>query len=318
MICTRTFLLFIFSILLYSCSQKPAEKIRIGILQGPSAISFVHFMDNAPSINGKQTEFVIKSDPQQIQAMLLKKELEFAILPTVMAANLYNKGLKYSMVACPVWGTLYIVSNQPTIQNIGDLAEKSISVFGQGATPDILLQYFLDKNNIDNIKIDYSLTNNNDLALALSARWIQTAVISEPMVSLLLSKNSDIHIVTKLTIQKYFDNSDKDIFVQSAFLVRNDFAENNPKLVRELCKAYAHSCNLLNENPELSARLLVKQKILPNEKVALASLPLCNIHYVAAFAIKPEIRKYLEIFLEFNPATIGGKIPDDNFVYQPQ
>jgi len=302
----------------YSCTKKPVDVIRIGILQGPTAISFVHFMANPPKIEGKRIEFVLKSDPQQIQALMLKNELEFAVLPTVMAANLYNKKLNYSMVACSVWGTLYIVSNNKTIKSIEQLSGNEISVFGQGATPDVLFQRFLNQKKINKVKLDYTFTNNNDISMALLNNRIQTAVISEPMVSLLQSKSTDIHIISKLNIEEYLENSDKDIFTQTAFVVRNDFSREYPTTMHEICEAYSTSCNLVNDMPEKTAKLLVDRQFAANEAIALASLPFCNIRYVASFAIEQEIRKYLEIFYSFNPATIGGKMPDRNFIYQPQ
>jgi NitT/TauT family transport system substrate-binding protein len=314
---TNALILFLF-FGLTSCTKKSTDVIRIGILQGPTAISFIHLMANPPQIEGKKIKFIIKSDPQQIQALMLKNELEFAVLPTVMAANLYNKKLNYSMVACPVWGTLYIVTNKAETQKIGDLTGKSISVFGQGATPDVLLQRFLEQKNIDNVKIDYSFTNNNDLSMAMLNGRVQTAVVSEPMVSLLQSKSSDIHVVSKLNLQEYFENSDKDIFTQTAFVVRNEFSREYPTTMHEICEAYSSSCNFVNEQPERTAKLLVEYRIVTNEAIALASLPFCNIRYVASFAIEQEIKKYLEIFHEFNPATIGGKMPNRNFIYQPQ
>ncbi len=303
---------------LSSCAKKPTEVIRIGILQGPTAISFVHLMANPPQVEGKRIEFVLKSEPQQIQALMLKKELEFAVLPTVMAANLYNKGIDYSMVACPVWGTLYIVSSKSDVKSIGDLAGNNISVFGQGATPDILLQRFLDKNNIDNVTIDYTFTNNNDISMAILNNRIQTAVVSEPMVSLLLSKNANVHVVSNLDLHEYLNNSDKDIFVQTAFVVRNEFSLDYPTTMHEICEAYSTSCNFVTEYPQRTTQLLVNKQIIADENIALASLPLCNIRYVASFAIEQEVKKYLEIFYDFNPATIGGKTPDRNFIYQPQ
>lgn len=302
----------------FSCAKKPLEVIRIGVLQGPTVISFVHLMANPPQIEGKRIEFFVKSDPQQIQALMLKKELEFAVLPTVMAANLYNKGVDYSMVACPVWGTLYLVSNKANVKNIGDLAGNKISVFGQGATPDILLQQFIETNNIDGVTIDYTFSNNTDLSMALLNNRIQVAVVSEPMLSLLLHKNANMHVVSNLNLHEYLNNSDKDIFVQTAFVVRNEFALDYPTTMHEICEAYSTSCNYVTEYPQRTAQLLVNKQIIADINIALASLPLCNIRYVASFAIEQEVKKYLEIFYEFNPATVGGKLPDRNFIYQPQ
>ena len=316
---TKNLILLLLSVFLFlSCKNKTDNAIRIGILQGPTAVSFVHMMADPPKIEGKSIKFIVKNDPQQIQALMVNNELDFAVLPTVMAANLYNKGLKYRMVACPIWGTLYLVSNSNTTTGIGDLSGKTIGVFGQGATPDILLQHFLEKNNIDNVKLDYTFTNNSDLSMALLSKRIKIAVISEPLVSTVLSKDKSLHIISKLDFNEFIENADKDIFVQTAFLANYDFALEYPTTMHLICEAYSASCNNVNEQPEKTAELLVKQAILTDKNVALASLPLCNVRYVASFAIESEINKYLEIFKEFNPKTIGNKLPDRNFIYQPQ
>lgn len=311
-------LLSVLVILLLSCKNKTENSIRIGLLQGPSAVSFVHMMANPPKIEGKKIEFIIKDDPQQIQALMANNELEFAVLPTVAAANIYNKGLKYRMVACPIWGTLYLVSNCNTINKIADLKGKAIAVFGQGATPDILLQHYLKQNKIENVKPDYTFTNNNDLSMALLSKRIKTAVISEPQVSNIMNKDKSLHIISKLDFNEFIENSDKDIFVQTSFLAQNDFASDYPTTMHLICEAYSASCNNVSEQPEKTAELLVKQGILPDKNAALASLPLCNVRYVASFAIEAEINKYLAIFHSFNPKTIGDKLPDRNFIYQPQ
>jgi len=78
---------------------------------------------------------------------MMQHKLDFAILPTVMAANLYNKGVDFKIIAVPIWGTLYVLANHPGIKSFSDLNNQTISVFGQGATPDILLQRFVEYNS---------------------------------------------------------------------------------------------------------------------------------------------------------------------------
>jgi NitT/TauT family transport system substrate-binding protein len=111
---------------------------------------------------------------------MLRGEIDFAILPTVMAVNLYNKGLNYKMIACPVWGTLYLLTNDTTINALDKLENNETAVFGQGVTPDILFRNLLEQKNIKNVRINYSFTANADVAQALLQRKVKTAVLSEP------------------------------------------------------------------------------------------------------------------------------------------
>ena len=83
--------------LLASCNLNEKSNIVIGVLDGPSAVSFVQMMDQMPYIDGKKVEYVVESDPQKILDLMKHKKLDFAILPTVTAVNAYNKGIKYRM-----------------------------------------------------------------------------------------------------------------------------------------------------------------------------------------------------------------------------
>lgn len=310
-------LLICFFVCLYwsSCSNQPSNTIRIGILEGPSAVSFIQLIDQAPVIQGKRVEIVLKSDPLQIQALMMQNKLDFAILPTVMAANLYNKGLKYRMVACPIWGTLYLLTNG-TEKKISDLQGKTISVFGQGATSDILVRRLLDQKGLNDVRIDYTYTTNQEISQALLFRKISLAVVSEPIVSNLIAQDPTIRIVSKIDCEEYLNNSDVDIFVQTSFLVNGRFSNEFPDLVSKVCEVYAASCNFTYEQPESAAKLLVAHGLYPDVEIAKRSIPYCNIQYVASFALEREVNRYLTIFYESNPESIGGKLPGADFIYQ--
>lgn len=305
-----------FSISYTSCNKKSKkEVIKIGVLEGPSAISLIPIIDKSHMIDGKDVEVIIKKEPFQLQAMMMKNELDFAVIPTVMAANLYNKGVKYQMVACPIWGTLYIVANNENIKYYEDLEGKEISVFGHGTTADLLLQHNLHQRSINYKNIDYRFTTNEELAQALLAKEVEVAVLSEPLVSIMISENDDLHIIDQLCVEKYTDSPEKNIFVQSAFLVSENFVKNNSYLISEISDAYVASCNFVNENTEEAAEMLVHNGYAKNKKNAIQSIELCNIQYVSAFAIQKELYSYLQIFHDMDPATIGGKYPKPDFIY---
>lgn len=305
---------FLISIL-YSCTNKSNDTIRIGILDGPSAVSFIQMIEQPTFIDGKRVEIIIKSEPLQIQALMMRNELDFAILPTVMAANLYNKGLKFRMVACPIWGTLYLMTNDKKI-NLNSLTGQKVAVFGQATTSDILLRRLLLKNNIERVSFDYTYATNNEIAQALLFKKISIAVVSEPMVSNLLTQDSSIKIIGKLDCEEYINNLNRDVFVQTSFLVSDRFTKDNPDLVVHVCEAYSNSCNFTNDQPEITEKLMVKHKLSPTIEAAKLSLPLCNIRYVGAFALEQEVIQYLNVFYQFNPQSVGGRLPDKDFIYQ--
>lgn len=299
-----------------SCSKKSGDDtIKIGVLEGPSVVSFIQLIDQDYTIDNKKVEIIIKNEPFQIQAMMMKQELDFAVLPTVMAANLYNKGVKYRMVACPIWGTLYMISNNPDITCYTDLNGKEIAVFGQGSTADLLLQYNLKSQNTNCKNIDYRFKTNQEVAQALLMKEIETAVVSEPLASLILHQDSTLRIVRQLTIDKFDEAPERNIFVQSAFMVSDRFIKNHSYAISDVSNAYANSCNYVNANPEVVAEKMVKHQLATDINIASSSVGLCNINYVSGFALQRELFYYLQIFNETNPESIGGKLPKPDFVY---
>lgn len=220
------------------------------------------------------------------------------------------------MIACPVWGTLYLLTRDKNIQSFNQIGGREVAVFGQGATPDILLRNKLDNEGVENVRFNFNYNSNNDLAIAMLNSKVDLAVVSEPMVSLIINKDKDVSIVTPIDCEEYLLNMFKDIFVQTAFLVNTNFANNYPLILKEVNEQYIRSCNFINEEPALAAELVVKLGLLPDKEIALKSLPLCNIRYVAAFAIERELNLYLNIFQKYKPETIGNKLPDKGFVYK--
>ena len=81
--------------------------LHVAVLRGPSVIAFAKMMEDSPEIEGKRLSVDIVDSPELMQALLIKGKADLAALPMINAANLYNKGLKYSLLGCPVWGNLY-------------------------------------------------------------------------------------------------------------------------------------------------------------------------------------------------------------------
>jgi NitT/TauT family transport system substrate-binding protein len=301
--------------LFVSCQPEQKNTITIGILDGPTAVSFIQMMEKPPVIQGKQVEFVIKNEPLQIQALMMQNKLDFAVLPTVMAVNLYNKGIDFRLLAIPIWGTLYLVSNDPVIQKLEQISDQKIYVFGQGATADVLMQHFLKSYLIKDVQLDYSYNTNMELATAMLRKKISLAVISEPLVSMLQHQQPDIHIITHLDIEWTNNKDYNTIFAQTSFLAKSNMTEHYPDIIHGVCQAYNLSCALTYQQPESTAELLVEHGFYPSTDLAVQTILLCNIQFKYAHTIKEEIRQYLSIFYNFDPKSIGGKMPDDNFIF---
>ena len=300
----------------FGCQHQPklSNTITIATLKGPSAMGMIRFIDSVRTISNSCIKVEILSEPIQVRKMVIEGSADFAILPTTMAAILYNKGVDYQLIAIPVWGTLYLFGNDTSITEWKHLRGKRINVMAKGMTPDVLFRYLLMQNGLDpnkDVALDYSFPTHIDLANAVAAGQANLGVISEPLVSLVMHRNAMVKSIFDLNAEwKKVLNVP---IAQTAFIVRGEFVDKNREVVDSILRSYHYSTQWVNQNPDSAANLIVKYKILPNALVAANSIPRSNLDFVRAKAIKGQIESYLNIFYLMNPDIIGGKLPDENF-----
>ena len=308
---------FFIMILLVSCSGKPSESenITIATLKGPSSMGMIWLIDSLQK-SGSNIKVVIADEPIQVRKMMIDGTADFAILPTTMAAILYNKGLNYRLAAIPVWGTLYLFGTDQSISHWSDLKGKRVNVMAKGMTPDVVFRYLLEQNGLNpdkDLTLDYRFPTHIDLANAMAAGQAKLAVISEPLVSLVMDKNKEVFPVFDLNHE--WEKVLNIPFAQTSLLIKNSFAESNPQLVEQLINSYEYSTKWVNNNHDTAAKLIVEYNILQSFEVALSSIPRSNLKFVRSKYIKKDIEGFLRIFYNQNPDIIGGKIPDENFYF---
>ena len=311
-----------FTVFLYGCKTTPQQDttdkdtLVIATLKGPSSMGMIRMIDSLSQGDGHSVEVKILNEPLQVRKMMIEQSADFVILPTTMAALLYNKGLEYQVVAIPVWGSLYLFAKDSTITRWEDLRGRQINLMARGMTPDVLFRYLLQKNNIDpdkNVRLDYSFPTHIDLANAVAAGRCELAVISEPLASMVEEKNKSVHRLFSLS-EEWLKHQGNQV-VETSFMIRRSIIKAYPEAVEQLLSSYEASTDWVNSNPDSAARLLVNYDISPNFQVGLSSIQHAKLKFVRAKGIRPEIEEYLEVFKQMNPDIIGGRIPDENFIY---
>lgn len=309
-------------VFLLSCvsQEKDKKEILTATLKGPSAMAMIKMIEEQPVLGNEfKTIFEIKNEPNQVKAMIMKGTPDFAVVPTTMAALLYNMGQDYILIAIPVWGSLYIFGSDTSILSWKGLKGKTVSLMSKGNTPDVLFRYLAHANGIDpdkDLKLDYSFPGHIELANAISSGYSDLGVISEPMVSLIQQKNPMVRPLMDLNLEWEKKFGDTIPFAQTALLVKKDFLIKHPQLVDNYLDKIEESANWVNKNPNEAASLIQKYDILPDSALALLSIPRCNIKYASVEQEKAGIQKYLKVFYTFNPLIIGGKMPDEEFYYE--
>jgi NitT/TauT family transport system substrate-binding protein len=292
------------------------SSIIIASLKGPSSMCLIRFIDSISNDADTDIKIEILDEPIQVRKMMLEGSAGFALLPTTMASILYNKGLDFKLIAIPVWGTMYLFGEDTTIKRWEDLRNRRVNVMAKEMTPDVLFRYLLEKNGLDpeeDIILDYSFPTHIDLANAVAAGQAKLGVLSEPQVSLVMKRNKNVHPIFDLNSE--WNKIEGIPIAQTAFMVKESILQNEPVLVEKIVSACERSVQWVNNYPDSAAALIVKYKILPDYEVAYNAIPRSNMDFKRAPGLRTQITEFLDIFYKMNPDIIGGKLPDENFIY---
>ncbi len=296
--------------------QSKTDTFTIATLKGPSAMGMIRMIDSLSLEENPALKIKILNEPIQVRKMMLDGTADFAILPTTMAAIMYNKGQEYQLLAIPVWGTFYVFGSDTSITRWADLKGKRIHVMARGMTPDVLFRYLLLQNGIDpekDITLDYSFPTHIDLANAVAAGQTELGVVAEPFATLVMQKNKKVKLIFDLN-DEWARHQGNPLAI-TAFMAKKKIIQEQPQLVEKVMSAYAASTLWVNQQPDSAAVLIAKHQILPDEAVARAAIPRANLRFVRARGISHQIGAYLNVFYQLNPEIIGGKIPDEAFYY---
>ena len=293
------YLTFLLIFTLFSCASHSGDTnaFRVAVLRGPSALAFTDWIGDEVPVIGKDTCRIEWVDtPEQMQALLVKHEADMAVLPMISAANLYNKGIDYSLLGCPLWGTLYLVSK-------GDI-RPPVYLFGRGTTPDILARHALD--SLKQEDFNYTFASAGEVLQALLLGKAETAVLSEPFLSAALRRDSSLQIAANLNRP----HGTLPGFPQTA-IVCNSAALAYRTALDSLLR---QSCIFANAHPEEAIRRLEEAGVFAPGMLTPESVHRCGIHYRTAQEAATVISSFLELVWQTEPQAIGGKFPDSTFI----
>ena len=316
--------------MLGGCSPKTGEApapttpegktiVKVGVIKGPTGIGMVNLMEenkNGTTINAY--EFTPSSVPQDIGSQLVSGTLDIAAVPTNLAAALYQKtGGKVQILAVNTLGVLHILENGNTITSIKDLKGKTIYSTGQGANPEYILRYVLQKNGLNpdrDVKIEF-LQENEELVNKMATGDIKIALVPEPNVSAICMKNANVRKALEMNTEWEAVAGAENKLMMGCVAVRKDFLESNRQAVIDFLSEYRVSTEKANDNIENTATLCEAHGIIPKAAIAKAAIPGCAIVLISGMTMKSQIAQYYQVLYDANPQSIGGKLPDDGFYY---
>ena len=290
-------------------AAEPQEPVNVAALAGPTGMGLAYMMQDM------QDRYSVElfTAPDQVTAKIINGEVDIAAVPINLASVLYNKTEgKVNVIAINTLGVLYVLENGNTINNISDLAGKTIWSTGEGSTPEYILNYLLDANGLtDSVKVEY-IADNAELIAKLQDGSAQIALLPEPHVSVAMAQNENVRVALKIN-DLWNEKNDTQV-VQGVYIVRSEFlAEHKAQVDAFLKDAEESAVKVVTE--EGAAAVIVAQGIIGKEPIAKRAIPNCNIVLVKGKDMQTNVSAMLKVLFDANPKSVGGKLPGDDFYY---
>ncbi|HID82070.1 MAG TPA: ABC transporter substrate-binding protein [Chromatiales bacterium] len=323
----------IFSSLFFIVGVSPVqaqEKIDKLILSGPfAAVSnpLIHMVESgALNDMAKEVEFVTWANPDQLRASVLGNKADFIAMPSNVAANLYNRGVKLKLLNISVWGVLWMVSREDGLQTLADFKGKEIAMPFRADMPDIVFSQLAKKQGLDPKK-DFNLryvSNPLDAMQLLIMRRVDHALLAEPAISMALRKTKSFPV--KIIAPDLYRSVDlqqewgrlfeRESQIPQAGMVALEKTLKNPALIKRVNEEYARSLQWCLDNPEKAGEMVAKYIDLLTPEAVTDSLGVTIFKSVKASEAKPELEFFFKQMMEETPALVGGKLPDDAFYFE--
>ncbi|MEG1547169.1 MAG: MqnA/MqnD/SBP family protein [Clostridia bacterium] len=290
-------------------TQTPAaEALNVSGLKGPTGMGMVALMGEEYSAQYKVT---MASAPDDITGAFISGETDIAAVPINLAAVLYNK-LEGDVVLLAVntLGVLYVLENGNEINTVADLAGKTLYATGQGATPEYVINYLLEKNGVaGNVDIQYK-AEHSELATLLASGEVALGMLPEPNVTASLAKNDKLRVALDLTAE--WEKVSDAALVQGCLIAKRSFVEANKAAIDQFMKDYKASTAFVNEHHEKASMLMETYGILPNAALAKAAIKKCNIVCITGEEAQKAADGMLKVLFDANPKSVGGTLPGED------
>lgn len=301
-----------------SKNEEPVQ-VRVGSMKGPTSMGLLYMMEDAEA---GETEndyaFQMVTAADELLPLMVKGEMDIALVPANVASVLYNKtqgGI--TVIDINTLGVLYMVSGDTSLENISDLAGKTIYLTGKGTTPDYVLQYILKENGLStaDCTLEYK-SEATEVAALLAENPDAIGLLPQPFVTAACAQNQALSIIFDMNEEwEKVQGENGSRMVTGVTVVRDAFLEENEEAVKIFLEEHAESTEAINADPATGAKLVVEAGIIAKEPIAQKAILFCHIVSIAGEEMEQYLSGYLQVLFEQSPEAVGGSLPGEDFYY---
>ncbi|WP_072394214.1 ABC transporter substrate-binding protein [Hyphomicrobium sp. CS1BSMeth3] len=307
----------------FSAGAKDGEAILPALtLWGPPAgpsITLAHAI-SAGYLQGIAEKLAFKAwrNPDEMRAGLTSGTMQVVIVPTQVAANLFNRGLGVRLVNVMTDGLLYVIARDASLTTIAALRGKKVAVPFRNDTPEFIFRRLLMANTMKagaDLTVETTGTPIEAMQLLLAGR-IDAAVVPEPAASAAIARGTlTLNFVTRvMDVQKLWREITKSdhSLPQAGLAVTSAFADKHPDIVRRLQAGLVKATASVLESPTSAAYGGSSALDLPWPILRL-SIPWSNLVCHAARDARPSLEAMYAVIAEADASLLGGKLPAAEF-----
>ena len=288
--------------------------MKIGSLKGPTTMGLVNLMHDVESGSKSGYLFEMQTQPDVIMSELVSGKLDVALLPANVAAVAYNKTNKgVKVIDINTLGVLYCVTGDDSVKSVKDLSGKTVLSTGQGASPEYVLNYLLDKNGVKDCDVQFK-SEATEIAATLKEDPTKIAILPQPFVTVAMAQNDALKIAFSLTDEWQAVSPDSKLLT-GVTVVRNDYLADHKDQVDAFLADHKASTDKANADVSGTAALVAQYGIIAKAPIAEKAHPQCNIVAIPGDEMKADLSGYLSVLNAANPKSVGGTLPDDDFYY---
>lgn len=311
--------------LLVGCSPKSSNQSQTNVIKevsvvspdGLPAISIAKMAKDKTSIKeGYNTTYSVINTTEALSTTVMKQEPDIAIVPSNMAALVYNKTSNYQIVGTTGMGSFYLVSTED-IKYFSDLLGKEIANIGKGLTPDITVKAILKEKGINPDDINFTYVNSaTDIVPLLATGKVSTGFVPEPALTVLMEKNPNLKIIANLNdVWKETFNSSNG-YPQATVIVKKELINNDKEYVKDFLNNLSNSVTWANQNKSEVGKYASEIGVTTDSKVIAKSLDRANLKYIPIKDMVDDYNNYYQKLFDFDAKTVGGKVPDEGIYFK--
>ena len=306
----------VISLLLLALCLAPAagmaEPLRVGALKGPTAMGLVKLMED--SEGGEDYLFTLAASPDTLIPGLLQGEIDLACIPANLAAILYaNTDGAVRAVNINTLGVLYLLERGEGVRQLSDLKGRTIYASGKASTPEYVLSHLLALAGVTDVNVEWK-SEHAEALVALMNDPAGVAMLPQPFATLALEKSPDIRVAADLN--REWEAFSGGVLITGVTVARKELTEGNTVALDRFLSDHQDSVRFVSGNTSRAAALIGKYGIL-NAQTAEKALPYCAVAFVQGHEMKEMLDAFYQVLFRQNPASTGGRIPDDALYYVP-